>query len=244
MKIRLKKKKNKYAQVHVNLLRDRTLSLRAKGLGAVLESYSDDFNVSLKSIEFNSLDGKKSVQSAIKELEKGYYLFRFQSRDDNGRFITYWAFDSEKLDTDYLKSIVMGLEKVELISPNDLNSPGYHKGDAVNESTASPFTGCGQTVDGQTVCGESTTYNNNIHNNKNNNNLSIKREGIFKSLNSFKSYFISNKKGVDFKSDTFTHLALDDNGLIINRANHKLLTKDEAYSTWNYLYNYYQQEAT
>lgn len=163
MKIKLKKKANQYAQVHVNLLRSKTLSLRAKGLGAVLESYSDDFEVSLKSIELNSTDGKKSIQTAIKELESGYYLFRFQTHDISGRFITYWAFDSQKLDVTYLKNIINELDKVELITPNDLDSPGYLKGDAVNKSTGVPFTGCGETVDGQTDDGQSNTYNNNTY---------------------------------------------------------------------------------
>ena len=88
MKIKLKEKKNQYAQVHINLLRNQNRSLRAKGLGAVLESYSNDFELSLKSIEFNSVDGIKSIRSAIKELENGYYLFRFQTRDEGGLFIT------------------------------------------------------------------------------------------------------------------------------------------------------------
>ncbi|MDT8339134.1 MAG: hypothetical protein RQ763_08035 [Sulfurimonas sp.] len=131
MKIKLKKKENQYAQVHVNMLRNRSLSLKAKGLGAVLESYSNDFEVSLKSIEIGSNDGNKSVRSAIKELEQGYYLFRFQTREKGGLFTTYWAFDSQKLAVGYLHEIISELEKVELITPEQLLQRGIPYGNAV-----------------------------------------------------------------------------------------------------------------
>ena len=151
MKIKLKKKKNQYAQVHVNLLRDKALSLKAKGLGAVLESYSDDFDVSIKSIELNSTDGAKAIKTAIKELENGYYLYRFQTHDDDGKFITYWAFDSQKLEINYLKNIINELERVDLITPHLIVTPGYRNGStAVNNFTGVPFS----------VDGSRTTYKN------------------------------------------------------------------------------------
>lgn len=131
MKIKLKKKENSYAQVHKNMLFDRTLSLKAKGLGAILESYSNDFDVNMKSIELGNADGIKSIRSATKELEDGYYLFRFQVRDKGGLFTTFWVFDSERLDVDYLKNIIVGLEKIELITKNDLLQRGIPYGNAV-----------------------------------------------------------------------------------------------------------------
>lgn len=133
MKIKIKKKQNNYAQVHVNMLRDRKLSLKAKGLGAVLESYSNDFTVSVKSIEINSADGNRAVKTAIKELEAGYYLFRFQTRDKAGRFITYWAFDSEKLDVDYLRELINELDKVELITAETIDVPGVQNSTPVKD---------------------------------------------------------------------------------------------------------------
>lgn len=152
MKIKLKKKENQYAQVHVNMLRDKALSLKAKGLGAVLESYSNDFELSLKSIEFNSADGIKSIRAAIKELEDGFFLFRFQTRDKAGLFITYWAFDSQQLDTQYLKNIIFELEKVELITRNDLLS---------GVSVLATPSGYPLTASRSTASRQRTTYNNN-----------------------------------------------------------------------------------
>lgn len=178
MKIKLKKKENQYAQVHVNMLRDRALSLKAKGLGAVLESYSNDFDVSLKSIEINSNDGAKSIKNAIKELENGYYLFRFQTHDSSGKFVTYWAFDSQKLEVEYLKSIIKELERVDHITKNDLLSPGYQKGRAVDTVTGVPFTGDGKTIDGKSVGGSRTTYNNNTNQNRDYKNNPNNNQGL------------------------------------------------------------------
>jgi len=228
MKIKLKKKKNKYAQVHINLLRDKNLSLKAKGLGAILESYSNDFNLSLKSIVFNTIDGIKSVRSAIKELENGYYLYRFQTRDKKGLFITYWAFDSQKLDIDYLRSIIKELEKVELITKNELlNGVSL---------TAMPTT-----APRLTACRESTTYNNIMHKNrKDKNTLSIFYRESFNFKN-FKEYvssiynfkfslsgelgYIKEHKGFCIK-----------NGYIYSLHSQNFVEKEEAFKIWEYLY--------
>lgn len=177
MKIKLKKKENQYAQVHVDMLRNRSLSLKAKGLGAVLESYSNDFDVSLKSIEYNASDGAKSIKNAIKELENGYYLFRFQTHDKSGKFVTYWAFDSQKLEVEYLKSIINELERVDLITTNDLLPPGYQKGGAVKAITGVPFTGGGKSADGKSADGLGITYNNNTNQNREYQNNPDKRDG-------------------------------------------------------------------
>ncbi len=177
MKIKLKKKDNQYAQVHVNMLRDRSLSLKAKGLGAVLESYSNDFEVSVKSIEIGSNDGVKAIKTAIKELEAGYYLFRLQTHDQEGKFITYWAFDSQKLEVEYLKDMINELEKVEIITINDLLTPGYQKGTTVDDVTGVPFSADGFSADGKSVDGLGTTYNNNTYKNKDYKNNPDNKQG-------------------------------------------------------------------
>lgn len=120
MKIKLKKKENSYAQVHKNMLYSKFLSLKAKGLGSILEAYSNDYDVSLKSIELNGKDGIKSLRSAISELENQNFLFRFQSRDDGGLFTTFWIFDSQILDLNYINDIVKEYETVIPLTINKL----------------------------------------------------------------------------------------------------------------------------
>jgi len=245
MKIKLKKKENQYAQVHVDMLRNRTLSLKAKGLGAVLESYSNDFELSLKSIELNSTDGIKSVRTAIKELEAGFYLFRFQTRDKGGLFNTYWAFDSQKLNVEYLQEIIIELEKVELITKNELLQRAIPYGNAV---TGMPSTACRSTASRQ-----STTYNNTSHKNKEDKNKLSTYEGkerdIFTNLKTFKKHFIEVNKNKLFTTqgigyELATSFKVNSQDLIINTVNNKLLSNDEAFTIWDYLYNYYKNQST
>lgn len=248
MKIKLKKKETQYAQVHVNLLRNKTISLRAKGLGAVLESYSNDFEVSIKSIELGSSDGTKAIKSAIKELEQGYYLFRFQTHDKSGQFVTYWAFDSQTLDIDYLKGMIAELEKVELITKNDLLEPRYRKGSTVNNITEVPFTGCGETIDGETTGGQSTTYKNTNHQNKNNKNNSLYKErGILKNLQTFKTHFIKKNTNVEFQTqgigyEISTKFKVNAGGYIVNISSDEIISREEAYRIWEFLYEYYKAQ--
>ncbi len=166
------------------MLHNSNLSLKAKGLGAVLESYSDDFDVSLKSIELKSTDGQKALKSAIKELENGYYLYRFQTRDEQGLFETYWAFDSQKLDIEYLKNVIKELEKVEIITQNNLLQPGYQKGTPDNVTTGMPLSG-GRSMGAR----QRTTYNNKEYNNKEYKNTLFSREEL--SLKILKQFIFS-----------------------------------------------------
>jgi hypothetical protein len=231
MKIKLKKKENQYAQVHVNMLRNKTLSLKAKGLGAVLESYSDDFEVSLKSIELNATDGIKSVRTAIKELEDGYYLFRFQTRDKGGLFSTYWAFDSQKLDVDYLREMIKELEKVELITKNELLQRGIPHGNAV--------TGMPSTASRSTASRQSTTYNNTNYKNKEdkNNILEKRREEFEKFRNEFKKIYTTEEFFVNGYGFDNIPLILNLDGLIMNSQNFRFLPKKTAFEIWDHLFN-------
>ena len=233
MRIKLKKKKNKYAQVHVNLLRDKNLSLKAKGLGAVLESFSDNFDISVKSIEMHSKDATKAIKTAVKELENGYYLYRFQTHDEDGKFITYWAFDSQKLDINYLREMIRELEKVELITPISLKSPGYQNGTTV---TGVPFSASGKSVDGKRTIYNNTTYKN--KKDKNTLSKNEKRESLnfknFKNIveNSNLKFSLAGKLGY-----TTDHAGFEiRGGYIFSLHTQKFLEKDEAFKIWQHLF--------
>jgi hypothetical protein len=242
MKIKLKKKLNKYAQVHTNLLRDRELSLKAKGLAAVLESFSNNFNISIKSIVLNSKDGIKAIKTAVKELEDGYYLFRFQKHNKVGQFITYWVFDSQKLESEYLSKIINELGKVEFITKINKLLPRLQDGTLVNNVAVAPFFANGFSASGFSNNGTSTTYNI-IHNknNKDNNTLSIKnnkRDNFnFKdfrkySVNFNLNFSLSGKLGYSKK-----HLGFCiKNQLLYSYQTQKLVNVDEAFQIWDYLF--------
>jgi hypothetical protein len=112
MRIKVRKKEKQYAQVHKNLLLNKTLSIQSKGIGAIIECYSDDWELSHKSLEIQTNLNEKTLRKYIKELEKGLFLFRIQKIKNCE---TTWFFDSETLDFEFVKNEVVDIQKVEKI---------------------------------------------------------------------------------------------------------------------------------
>lgn len=63
-------------------LKDRTLSLKAKGLMSLLLSPPDDWNHTVAGLADFCRDGKDAIRSALKELEEAGYLKREHNRKD------------------------------------------------------------------------------------------------------------------------------------------------------------------
>ena len=68
-------------------LRNKYLSLKAKGLQSLMISLPDIWNYSLKGLSKINKDGVESIGTALQELEKQGYLTRRQIRDDRGKFL-------------------------------------------------------------------------------------------------------------------------------------------------------------
>lgn len=94
-KIRLKKKKTRYATVSRELLTNPNISLKAKGLGAWLELHEDGFELNFEFILKNMKEGRDSVRKTIKELKDKDFLITIQTKNHIGQFETTWVFDSE-----------------------------------------------------------------------------------------------------------------------------------------------------
>lgn len=94
-KIRLQKKKSKFAQVSRKLLSNPKISLRAKGLGSWLELHQDGFELNFEFILQNMKEGRDAIRETIKELKEQGFLLTLQIRDKNGKFQTVWHFDSD-----------------------------------------------------------------------------------------------------------------------------------------------------
>ena len=78
--------KNKNYTVMSNMhLKDKQLSLKAKGLLSFMLSLPDDWDYSVAGLTQCCNDGIDSVRSAIKELEKHHYLLRKREQDSLGR---------------------------------------------------------------------------------------------------------------------------------------------------------------
>lgn len=88
-------------------LRDKTLSLKGKGLQSMLLSLPDQWRYSVKGLSEICLEGRDSINAALRELEQHGYLIRKQRRLPDGTLggIEYWIYEkpqpcTENPDTD------------------------------------------------------------------------------------------------------------------------------------------------
>ena len=85
--------RNKNFTVMANYhLKDKRLSLKAKGLLSVMLSLPDDWNYNMKGLSRLSRDGLDSVRSTVNELERFGYVTRHRIRTESGQLA----------DTEYL----------------------------------------------------------------------------------------------------------------------------------------------
>ena len=92
--VRVIKNKN-YTTISNQLFKDKTISLKAKGLMAYLLSLPNDWDLSINGIVACSKEGRRSIGNTIKELINAGYIERTQVRD-KGKFVGYDYFVFEK----------------------------------------------------------------------------------------------------------------------------------------------------
>ena len=68
-------------------LRDKNLSLKAKGLLSYMLSLPDSWDYSIKGLETTLKEGREAIRAALKELEKFGYLNRKRLRDEQNRLL-------------------------------------------------------------------------------------------------------------------------------------------------------------
>ena len=66
-------------------LRDKRLSLKAKGLLTMILALPEDWNFTIRGLSAICKEGVESIGTALKELEKGGYLVRKRVRGADGR---------------------------------------------------------------------------------------------------------------------------------------------------------------
>lgn len=112
--IRTEHQKN-YVIINKNVLEDKTLSFKAKGIWVYCMSRPDDWQFHVSHLATVSLDGRDAVYAGLKELENAGYLKKVSCRD-NGKYT----------GVDYV------ISELKQISPKTENP------DAVNPVTANP----------------------------------------------------------------------------------------------------------
>lgn len=83
--VRVKKKSN-FTVMSNHHLRNRNLSLKAKGLLSFLLSNDDGWKITIEGLAASSIDGKAAVRSAIEELTRAKYVTRSQCHSEDGTF--------------------------------------------------------------------------------------------------------------------------------------------------------------
>lgn len=81
---RVVKTKN-YTMMSNQHLKDKRLTLKAKGLMSVMLSLPDNWDYTLKGLAAISKEGVDAVSEAVKELERSGYVIRNRKRDERGR---------------------------------------------------------------------------------------------------------------------------------------------------------------
>ena len=92
-------KSKDYTTICNRIFKDRRLSLKAKGLLAMLLSFSDSWKLSINGLDAILKEGKASIRTTMNELIKNGYVEREQIRKE-GMFIgvNYIVFESPKCD--------------------------------------------------------------------------------------------------------------------------------------------------
>jgi len=109
-----------------NHLRNKLLSLKAKGLQSLMLSLPEDWDYSQKGLARICKDGVAGIGTALQELEKHGYLTRRQIRDDKGKYIDleYTIHEIPIEPAEYVATTVDNSEP-ELIEPDrDNPKPG------------------------------------------------------------------------------------------------------------------------
>lgn len=85
MIIRVKKDKN-YAVMSNYHFKDKTLSLRAKGLLSLMLSLPDNWDYSINGLSSICKESREIIRKTLQELKDNYYLEMKECHDENGRF--------------------------------------------------------------------------------------------------------------------------------------------------------------
>lgn len=76
-----------YTKIDNGLFRNRSLSLKAKGLMSLILSLPENWQFTVKGLAQLSKDGQDSVRSALRELETRGYITRHRERSAQGTLL-------------------------------------------------------------------------------------------------------------------------------------------------------------
>ncbi|UQN10729.1 hypothetical protein [Deinococcus sp. QL22] len=104
MSIRRRKKTKCFTQIDNAALRNPKLSLKAKGLLAVMMSCPEEWQFYMDWLQSQSMDGRESHQTAMKELEAHGYVLREKVQGKGGKFSGWEYVVDDEPFTDFLSA--------------------------------------------------------------------------------------------------------------------------------------------
>lgn len=85
----INKTQGNFTIVNNQILRDKNLGIKERGLLITLLSLPDSWEFSILGLAAILPDGKDAIGNCVKKLEKAGYLRRIQAKNDNGQFAGY-----------------------------------------------------------------------------------------------------------------------------------------------------------
>jgi hypothetical protein len=80
---------NPFAQIKKDLLRNKLLSWKAKGIASYILSLPDNWDLNIRELTTHATDGKESTAKGVSELMKSGYMTRERVHNKNGHFDGY-----------------------------------------------------------------------------------------------------------------------------------------------------------
>lgn len=116
-----KGKENPYVMLDKTSVNDSSLSWKAKGILVYLLSKPDDWRVIESDIVKHARDGRDSVRSGLRELERSGYIVRAQEHGQDGKFqpVAYEVYERPQLVSQYL--VVLGKPSTDF--PSTVDTP-------------------------------------------------------------------------------------------------------------------------
>jgi len=100
------RREDPFVRLHLPIVRNPNISLKAKALMAYAFSRPVGWSFYVYEIEKHCTDGKKSIRSGLRELEKAGYLHRRSKRDENNKFCGIeWHFTEDMLSEEEFKKM-------------------------------------------------------------------------------------------------------------------------------------------
>ena len=135
MSVLRKEKKGNFTVIDNAIFKDRTLSLKAKGLLCLMLSLPDGWNYSIAGLVKLSTDGESAVRSTLKELEESGYFRREQVRE-NGKIVDteYVISETKNFDFPLVENQVVENQVVE--NPPQLNTKELNTKKSITKSSS------------------------------------------------------------------------------------------------------------